>query len=125
MLDIQLLRTNIDAVCQRLATRGYTLDVATFQTLEAERKTLQTRTQDLQASRNSLSKQIGQLKSKGEDASAAMAEVAALKAELDANEVRLGELLKEFDAFVATIPNLPQESVPIGKSEADNVEVHR
>ena len=125
MLDIQLLRTNIDAVCQRLATRGYTLDVATFQTLEAERKTLQTRTQDLQASRNSLSKQIGQIKSKGEDASAAMAEVAALKNELDANEVRLGELLKEMEAFIATIPNTPQESVPVGKSEADNTELKK
>ena len=125
MLDIQLLRNNIDAVAERLATRGYTLDTATFQKLEAERKTLQTRTQDLQASRNSLSKQIGMLKGKGEDASAVMAEVAAMKSELEANEVRLGELLKEFDAFVATIPNVPQESVPAGKSEADNVEVHR
>lgn len=125
MLDIQLLRNNIDAVAQRLATRGYALDTATFQKLENERKTLQTRTQDLQASRNSLSKQIGMLKSKGEDASAVMAEVAAMKNELEANEVRLGELLKEFDAFVATIPNVPQESVPVGKSEADNVEIHR
>jgi len=125
MLDIQLLRTNIDAVCERLATRGYTLDVATFQTLEAERKTLQTRTQDLQASRNSLSKQIGQLKSKGEDASAVMAEVAALKSELDANEVRLGNLLKEMEAFIATIPNTPQDSVPVGKSETDNKEVKK
>ncbi|SDH36914.1 serine--tRNA ligase [Propionivibrio dicarboxylicus] len=125
MLDIQLLRTQIDVVCERLATRGYTLDTATFQTLEAERKTLQTRTQDLQASRNSLSKQVGQLKSKGEDASAVMAEVAALKSELEANEARLGELLKELEGFVATIPNLPQESVPVGKSEGDNVEVHR
>ena len=125
MLDIQLLRNNIDAVSDRLATRGYALDVASFQKLEAERKTLQTRTQELQASRNSLSKQIGMLKGKGQDASAVMAEVAALKDELDANEVRLGELLKEFDAFVATIPNMPQESVPVGRSEADNVEVHR
>ncbi|MEI7613593.1 MAG: serine--tRNA ligase [Betaproteobacteria bacterium] len=125
MLDIQLLRTNIEAVSARLATRGYTLDSAAFQTLEAERKTLQTRTQELQASRNSLSKQIGMLKGKGEDVSAVMAEVAALKDELEANEVRLAELLKEFDAFVALIPNMPQESVPLGKSEADNVEVHR
>ena len=78
MLDIQLLRTNIDAVVERLATRGYTLDSATFLKLEAERKTLQTRTQELQASRNSLSKQIGMLKGKGEDASAVMAEVASL-----------------------------------------------
>jgi seryl-tRNA synthetase len=125
MLDIQLLRTNIDAVSERLATRGYTLDIATFQMLEAERKTLQTRTQELQASRNSLSKQIGMLKGKGEDASGVMTEVAALKSELEANEARLGDLLKEIDAFVATIPNLPQDSVPVGKSEADNVEVHR
>jgi len=125
MLDIQLLRTNIDAVSERLATRGYTLDTATFQTLEAERKTLQTRTQELQASRNSLSKQIGMLKGKGEDASAVMAEVASLKDELEANEVRLAELLKAFDAFVALIPNLPQEGVPVGKSEADNIEVRR
>ena len=125
MLDIQLLRTNIDAVSQRLATRGYTLDTATFQALDAERKTLQTRTQDLQASRNNLSKQIGMLKGKGEDASGVMAEVAALKSELEANEARLGDLLKEIDAFVATIPNLPQDNVPVGRSEADNVEVHR
>ena len=125
MLDIQMLRSNLDTVCDRLATRGYTLDRAAFQKLEAQRKTLQTRTQDLQASRNSLSKQIGMLKGKGEDATGLMAEVSALKAELDANEIALGELLPEFDAFVATIPNMPQDSVPVGKSEADNVEVKR
>ena len=122
MLDIQLLRTNLDAVAERLSARGYTLDAAAFQVLENERKTLQTRTQELQAARNSLSKQIGMLKGKGEDASAVMAQVAAHKDELDANEIRLGELLKEFDAFLALIPNVPHESVPAGKSEADNVE---
>ena len=125
MLDIQLLRNDIGVVSERLATRGYTLDIAAFQQLEAERKSLQTRTQDLQASRNSLSKQIGMLKGKGEDASAVLAEVAALKEELDANEIRLDDLLKTFDAFVAMIPNLPQTSVPVGKSEVDNVEVRR
>lgn len=125
MLDIQLLRNNIEAVGERLAARGYALDGATFLKLEAQRKTLQTRTQDLQASRNSLSKQIGMLKGKGEDASSVLAEVAAIKDELDGNEVRLAELLGELDAFVALIPNLPQESVPVGRSEADNVEVHR
>ncbi|MBK7356953.1 serine--tRNA ligase [Propionivibrio sp.] len=125
MLDIQLLRNDIDAVSERLATRGYALDIAAFQQLEAARKTLQTRTQDLQARRNSLSKQIGMLKGKGEDASAVLAEVAALKEELDANEIRLDVLLKDFDAFVAIIPNLPQESVPLGKSEVDNVETMR
>ena len=125
MLDIQLLRNNLDAVAARLATRGYTLDTAGFLALESERKDLQTRTQDLQASRNSLSKQIGQLKAKGEDASGVMAEVAALKADLEACEVRLADLLKEFDAFVAVIPNRPQESVPAGRDESGNVEVHR
>ncbi len=125
MLDIQLLRGNIDEVAARLGGRGYALDTATFQRLEAERKSLQTRTQDLQAARNSLSKQIGMLKGKGEDASAVLAEVAAIKAELEGNEVRLAELLKELDAFVATIPNVPQASVPVGKSEHDNVETKR
>ena len=125
MLDIQLLRSNLDTVCQRLATRGYVLDRAAFEKLEAQRKTLQTRTQDLQASRNSLSKQIGMLKGKGEDATAVMAEVSALKTELDANELALGGLLREFDAFVATIPNMPQDGVPVGKSADDNVEVKR
>jgi seryl-tRNA synthetase len=123
MLDIQHLRSDIDALAERLATRGFVLDKATFQSLESERKTLQTRTQDLQASRNSLSKQVGMLKGRGEDAAPVMAQVAALKSELEANEVRLGELLKELDAFLALLPNLPDESVPIGKSEADNVEV--
>ena len=125
MLDIQLLRNNLEAVATRLAARGYTLDTAAFLALETERKDLQTRTQDLQASRNSLSKQIGQLKAKGEDAAGVMAQVAALKADLDACEARLAELLKEFDAFVAVIPNLPQESVPLGHDETGNVEVHR
>jgi seryl-tRNA synthetase len=98
---------------------------ATFQRLESERKTLQTRTQELQAGRNSLSKQVGMLKGRGEDAAAVMAQVAALKDELEANEVRLGELLKELDAFLAVLPNLPQDSVPVGRSDVDNVEVKR
>lgn len=125
MLDIQLLRTALDDVAERLSTRGFTLDTATFQNLESERKTLQTRTQDLQARRNSLSKQIGQLKSKGEDAAAVMAEVADLKRELEAGEVRLAELLKAMDGFLATIPNLPQPAVPVGRSETENVELRR
>lgn len=125
MLDIQLLRNALDDVAGRLSTRGFTLDTATFQNLEAERKTLQTRTQDLQARRNSLSKQIGQLKGKGEDATAVMAEVAELKRELEEGEVRLAELLKAMDAFLATIPNLPQPTVPVGRSETENVELSR
>ena len=98
MLDIQLLRNNLDGVAERLATRGFTLDKATFQKLESERKLLQTRTQELQASRNGLSRQVGALKGRGEDAAAVMAQVAALKDELDAHEVRLGDLLKELQA---------------------------
>lgn len=125
MLDIQLLRNDLDAVAARLATRGKAIDFAQFSALEAERKTLQTRTQELQASRNSLSKQIGMLKGKGEDASEVMAQVAAMKTELEQAEVRLAELLGEFNAIVAAIPNLPNETVPVGKDESDNVEVKR
>ena len=100
MLDIQQLRTNLDAVAEGLAKRGKPIDFAEFKALEAERKTLQTRTQDLQAQRNSLSKQIGMLKGKGEDASAVMAQVGALGDELKASEARLTELLGEFRALV-------------------------
>ena len=125
MLDIQQLRTNLEAVAERLAGRGYTLDVEAFQGLETERKVLQTRTQDLQAKRNTLSKQIGQLKAKGEDTAPVMAEVAGLGDALKANEDALGALLKKFDAFLAVIPNTPHDSVPAGRSEADNVEVRR
>jgi seryl-tRNA synthetase len=125
MLDIQLLRNNLDAVAARLATRGKAFDFTEFQTLEGERKTLQAKTQDLQAQRNALSKQIGMLKGKGEDASGVMAQVAALKAELEAGEARLAELLPQIEAIVAAIPNLPHESVPVGKDEAANVEQKR
>jgi len=125
MLDIQLLRNDLDAVAARLATRGKAIDFTQFSALEAERKTLQTRTQELQASRNSLSKQIGMLKGKGEDASEVMAQVAAMKTELEQAEARLTELLGEFNAIVAAIPNLPNDTVPVGKDESDNVEVKR
>ncbi|MER2624849.1 MAG: serine--tRNA ligase [Accumulibacter sp.] len=125
MLDIQLLRNNLDAIAEKLATRGFTLDRATFQRLENERKFLQTRTQELQAGRNSLSRQVGMLKGRGEDAAAVMEQVAAIKNELEANAVRLVELLKELDAFLAVLPNLPQDSVPVGRSDVDNVEVKR
>ena len=125
MLDIQLLRNNLAHVAERLATRGVTLDTATFEALEAERKMQQTRTQDLQARRNALSKQIGMLKGKGEDASGVMAEVASLKAELEEAEARLPVLLAEVEEIVATIPNLPHESVPVGRDETANVEILR
>ncbi|MBP6800470.1 MAG: serine--tRNA ligase [Zoogloea sp.] len=125
MLDVQLLRARLDFVAERLATRGMSLDVVAFQALEDERKTRQTRTQELQARRNALSKQVGQLKGKGEDASAVLAEVAGIGDELKANEAALAELLERFNAFVAGLPNLPHESVPAGRSEEDNVEVSR
>ena len=125
MLDIQLLRNNLDTVAERLATRGKAFDFSEFQTLEAERKTLQNRTQELQAQRNTLSKQIGMLKGKGEDASGVMAQVAALKADLDTSEARLADLLPQMEAIVASIPNLPHESVPVGKDETANVEIKR
>jgi seryl-tRNA synthetase len=125
MLDIHLLRTNLPFVAERLAARGVSLDTATFEALEAERKRLQTQTQDLQAKRNTLSKQVGMLKGKGEDATTVLAEVAGLGDELKASETALAELLPRFDAFLAVIPNLPHESVPAGKDETGNVEVLR
>ena len=125
MLDIQLLRTQLDHVAARLATRGLQLDTAAFQALEDERKQLQTRTQQLQARRNALSKQIGMLKGKGEDASGVMAEVAQLGDELKACEQALPTLLERMNAFLATLPNLPQEDVPVGADESGNVEVRR
>jgi seryl-tRNA synthetase len=125
MLDIQLLRTQIDHVAARLATRGLQLDVGAFQALEDERKQLQTRTQELQARRNALSKQIGMLKGKGEDASGVMAEVAQLGDELKACEQALPVVLERMNAFLATLPNLPQEDVPVGADETANVEVRR
>ena len=125
MLDIQQLRSDIDAVAAALATRGVSLDAAAFMAMEAERKQLQTRTQELQAQRNALSKQVGMLKAKGEDASAVLAQVGGLGDELKANEQALGALLARIDAFVSALPNLPEAGVPAGKDEADNVEVSR
>ena len=125
MLDIQTLRNDLSTVAARLATRGYTLDTAKFEQLEAERKTIQTRTQELQAKRNASSKLIGQAKAKGEDTTAIMAEVGALGEELKQLEAKLPLLLQEMDAFLAVIPNVPHPTVPVGKSEADNVEVRK
>lgn len=125
MLDIQLLRSQPDDVARRLATRGDAIDFSPFNALEAERKTLQQRTQDLQAQRNTLSKQIGMLKSKGEDASGVMAEVGQLGDELKASEARLTVLLEEINAFTSALPNLPGADVPVGIDENDNVEIKR
>jgi seryl-tRNA synthetase len=125
MIDIQLLRKDIDTVAARLATRKFQLDVAGFNALEAERKAIQTRTEELQGKRNSLSKQIGMLKGKGEDTSAVMAEVAGIGDELKANEVALAEVQEKVARFMEAIPNLPHESVPVGQDESGNVEVRK
>jgi seryl-tRNA synthetase len=124
MLDISLLRKDLDSVVARLATRKNPqpyLDVEAFRRLEAERKTLQTRTEELQSQRNALSKQIGQLKAKGESADAVMAQVAALKTELDQSAARLEQLQPELQALVLAVPNLPQDGVPVGADETGNV----
>jgi seryl-tRNA synthetase len=125
LLDIQLLRNDLDGVAERLAMRGYALDAAQFSALEAERKAVQTHTQELQAKRNATSRQIGIAKSKGEDVSAILAEVATLGDELKAAEEKLAVVQAQMQDFLLTIPNLPHESVPLGESEADNVEVRR
>jgi seryl-tRNA synthetase len=128
MLDVNLLRKDLNAVIARLQARKSPqpyLDVAAFQRLEAERKTIQTRTEELQARRNALSKQIGQLKSKGESTDAIMAEVAQCKVELDQSAARLEQIQPELQALLLGVPNLPHESVPLGNDETGNVEVRR
>ncbi len=125
MLDIQLLRNDLENVANRLAARGFTLDTAAFQVLEGERKTIQTRTQELQAKRNATSKQIGIAKAKGEDVATIMAEVASLGDELKTAETQLEAIQAKMQDLLLAIPNLPHESVPPGKSADDNVEVRR
>jgi seryl-tRNA synthetase len=125
MLDIQLLRNDLQGIAKRLADRGTVLDTATFERLEARRKTVQTQTQELQAKRNQLSKQVGQAKGKGEGASALMAEVSAQADKLKALEQELEKVQAELDGFLAVIPNLPHTSVPVGRSPDDNLEIRR
>jgi seryl-tRNA synthetase len=130
MLDILLLRKDLASAVARLETRKKPqafLNVEAFQALESERKTIQTRTEELQSRRNQLSKQIGQLMGKGEKdaAEAAKAQVAAIKEELDGSAARLEQIQSELQAMLAAVPNLPHESVPVGSDEAGNVEVRR
>jgi seryl-tRNA synthetase len=128
MLDINLLRKDLDSVVARLEARKSPqpyLDVQAFKALEAERKTIQTRTEELQAQRNALSKQIGQLKSRGESADAVMAQVGQLKSELDASAARLEQIQPEMQALVLGLPNLPQADVPVGSDEHGNLEVRK
>ncbi len=130
MLDILLLRKDLASAVTRVQTRKNPqpfLNVDAFQALEAERKGLQTRTEELQAQRNQLSKQIGQLMAKGDKdaAEAAKAQVGVLKAELDQSATRLEQLQGELQAMLVAVPNLPHESVPVGADESANVEVRR
>ena len=128
MLDISLLRKDLDAVLARLALRKNPqpyLDDARFRELEAERKRIQTRTEELQSQRNSLSKQIGMLKGKGEDTSAVMAQVAGIGDELKASAERLDVIQTELSGLLLAVPNLPHDSVPVGSDESANVEVRR
>lgn len=128
MLDINLLRKDLPSVIARLQARKSPqefLDVDAFGRLEAERKTIQTRTEELQARRNALSKQIGQLKAKGESADAVMAEVAQAKVELEQSAARLEQIQPEMQALLLAVPNLPHETVPLGGDEHGNVELRK
>jgi len=125
MIDPQLLRKDIAAVAARLATRKFQLDVEKFNALESERKSLQTRTEELQAKRNQLSKAIGMKKGKGEDASAEMAEASQINVDMESGAARLAILQAEISDFLMGIPNLPDESVPTGKDETENQEIKR
>ncbi|MCG8907334.1 serine--tRNA ligase [Pseudomonas sp. DP-17] len=125
MLDSKLVRTQPQEVAERLATRGFTLDVARIEALESQRKSVQTRTETLQAERNSRSKAIGQAMKNGEDVAPLKAEVNRMAEELEAGKRELDVIQAELDNLLLNIPNLPHESVPVGADEEDNVEVRR
>src|SRR6201997_1237695 len=125
MLDIQLLRKDLAGVAKRLADRGYSLDIAAFSALEAERRAIQTRTEELQSRRNSLSKQIGAMKGRGEDTSAVMAEVSGIGDDMKASAAQLDDVQERLSKLMLDMPNLPHESVPAGTDETGNVEVRR
>lgn len=125
MLDPKCLRTDIETTAQRLASRGFKLDVAAFNEMEEKRKSLQIKTQDLQNERNVRSKSIGKAKAQGEDIAPLLAEVGKLGDELDAAKSELQVVLDEINSFTQGIPNLPDDSVPAGKDEEDNVEISR
>src|SRR5258706_9747272 len=125
MLDIQLLRRDLPAAVAGLKRRGFDFPEAEFKALEEERRKVQSRTEELQAKRNSLSKQVGVLKGKGEDAYAVLKEVGGIGDELKANETTLAALQERIGAFLRVIHNIPRPEVPEGKASDDNVEVRR
>jgi seryl-tRNA synthetase len=125
MIDIQLLRKDLDTVAARLAERKFILDKDTFVSLESDRKQVQSRSEELQAKRNQLAKAVGMKKGKGEDASAEMAESTAVNLELQALTEKLTVVQAQLNDFLLNIPNIPHESVPTGKDESANQEVLR
>ena len=125
MLDVNLLRKSLPEVVARLKTRNFDFPEAQFNDLENRRKVVQTKTEELQARRNALSKEIGRLKKAGEDASAVLAEAAEIPADLAKLEAELDTIRTELNDLMLRIPNLPSETTPIGKDETENVEVRR
>lgn len=125
MLDSKLVRSQLHDVAQRLASRGFQLDVARFEALETQRKAVQTRTEQLQAERNSRSKAIGQAKARGEDIAPLLAEVDKMGSDLEEGKRELEAIQLELDNLLLNIPNLPHESVPVGEDEEGNLEVSR
>ena len=127
MLDIQLLRNHTAEIAKRLAARGYEFDTARFEAIEAKRKALQVQTEEWQAARNTLSKQIGALKGQGkhDEAQAVMDQVGTIKSQLEQAANDLDAVQNELDQWLTSIPNLPHESVPVGNDENDNVEVRK
>jgi seryl-tRNA synthetase len=125
MLDPQFVRNQLDDVAKKLATRGLTLDTASLTDLENQRKLCQVKTQELQSERNRLSKEIGQLKAKGLDTAPTMAQVANLGEQLQASEAQLEQIQTQLNHILLTLPNLPHDSVPVGRSEEDNLEIRR
>ncbi len=125
MIDIQLLRDNPERVAEKLKTRGFSFDVAHFQSLENERKNLQIATQELQSNRNTQSREIGKVKSRGEDIEPLRQKMSVLAEEFDKKKQALETVLAELDTLLMSMPNIPHESVPIGESEEENVEIRR
>ncbi|NRD74281.1 serine--tRNA ligase [Shewanella sp. VB17] len=125
MLDPKFLRNELEVTAERLATRGFILDVERLSKLEEQRKSLQMETEDLQASRNAISKSIGQAKAKGEDVAPIMAQIGDLGSQLDAKKLELAGLLDTLNSIAMSVPNLPDASAPIGKDETENVEIRR
>ena len=121
MLDPKLLRNNIAFVTQELLRRGFALDIDEYQSLEADRRSLQAETENLQNERNVKSKLIGQAKAKGEDVSPLLAEVSGLGEKLDLAKKRFGEVREQLEQLLKSVPNLPDASVPGGEDESGNI----